>query len=47
MRKIVLLGGLIIATMDNSTAQSLERMQWFNEPEQWEIKYTLFKSTKH
>ena len=36
MKKIVL-SGLMIATSFACMAQSLEKMQWFNEPEQWEI----------
>ena len=36
--KKLLLGGLMIAASFTGMAQSLENMQWFNEPEQWEIK---------
>lgn len=38
MKKIVLLWGLLMAAYSTGMAQSLEKMQWFNEPEQWEIK---------
>ena len=37
MRKF-LIGGLIIAAPHVCMAQSLEKMQWFNEPERYEIK---------
>ena len=36
--KRLLLGLLLIAASYNGMAQSLEKMQWFNEPERWEIK---------
>ena len=36
--KKLLLGGLMIAASFTGMAQSLENMQWFNEPEQWDIK---------
>lgn len=38
MKRILLLGGLVFAAFGDSMAQSLEKMQWFNEPEKWEIK---------
>lgn len=38
MKKILLLGLAVIASWQLGMAQSLEKMQWFNEPEQWEIK---------
>lgn len=34
----LLLSGLMIAVSFACKAQSLEKMQWFNEPEQWEVK---------
>lgn len=37
MKKIfVSMAAMLLAT--TSMAQTLERMQWFNEPENWEIK---------
>lgn len=36
--KNLLLSGLMVAVSCTCMAQSLEKMQWFNEPEQWEIK---------
>ena len=36
--KKLLAGGLMAAVSCTCMAQSMERMQWFNEPEQWEIK---------
>jgi len=36
--KKLLLSGTMIAASFVCMAQSLENMQWFNEPEQWEIK---------
>lgn len=38
MKKIVLFFLALIAFSVNSSAQSLEKMSWFNEPEQWSIK---------
>ena len=38
MKKIVLFFLALIAFSVNSSAQSLEKMLWFNEPEQWSIK---------
>ena len=38
MRKLVLLSFVIVASLQFCGAQSLDKMQWFNEPEQWEIK---------
>lgn len=38
MKKSMLLSGCMIAASCACMAQSLEKMQWFNEPEQWEIK---------
>ena len=37
MKKIIL-SGLMTAISFSGMAQSLEKMQWFNEPEQWEIE---------
>ena len=37
MKKLIL-SGMMIAASFTCMAQSLEKMQWFNEPEQWEIK---------
>ena len=37
MKKILIFGALLIVSMD-AMAQSLEKMQWFNEPAKWEIK---------
>lgn len=36
--KQLLLSGAMIAVSFTCVAQSLEKMQWFNEPEQWEIE---------
>ena len=38
MRKFILAGLLFLGSVQLGWAQSLEKMQWFNEPEQWEIK---------
>lgn len=38
MKKVTLLSGLAIAASLSGKAQSLEKMQWFNEPERWEIQ---------
>lgn len=38
MRKFILAGLLFLGSIQWGWAQSLEKMQWFNEPEQWEIK---------
>ena len=38
MRKLVLLSFVIVDSLQFCGAQSLDKMQWFNEPEQWEIK---------
>ena len=37
MKKIVLLVS-VLASISTGMAQSLDKMQWFNEPESWEIK---------
>ena len=37
MKKIIF-GALILFLAQNLSAQSLNKMQWFNEPEKWEIK---------
>ena len=37
MKKLVV-GGMMMAASFSCMAQSLEKMQWFNEPEQWEIE---------
>lgn len=36
--KKILLGLFAFLSVQNASAQTLEKMQWFNEPEQWEIK---------
>ena len=36
--KKLLFGLLMAVVAQTSFAQTLEKMQWFNEPEQWEIK---------
>ena len=36
----LLLSGLMIAVSFACKAQSLEKMQWFNEPEQWEEQFS-------
>ena len=41
MKKLFLLGGLTLAATLSGRAQTLEMMQWFNEPEQWEIKNNM------
>lgn len=39
MKKSIVLSGLLLAASCwTCMAQSLEKMQWFNEPEHWEIK---------
>lgn len=38
MKRILFVIGFMIAASYTCRAQSLEKMQWFNEPEQWEIK---------
>ena len=38
MRKSILSIGLALAAVCGCEAQTLEKMQWFNEPERWEIK---------
>ena len=38
MIKLLLLSLAALASLQFSMAQSLDKMQWFNEPEQWEIK---------
>ena len=35
--KKLLLGAVALVASVAATAQSLEKMQWFNEPENWEI----------
>lgn len=37
-KKIALLGCLVALASQSVLAQSLEKMQWFNEPEKWEVK---------
>ena len=37
MKKIIL-GVFALLAMETTSAQTLEKMQWFNEPAQWEIK---------
>ena len=36
--KKVILGAITLFLAQNLSAQSLNKMQWFNEPEKWEIK---------
>lgn len=43
----LLLSGLMIAVSFACKAQSLEKMQWFNEPEQWEVKNNSLLTTVH
>lgn len=38
MRKFLLSSLLLAVSISEGMAQSLEKMQWFNEPEQWEVK---------
>lgn len=38
MKRSILLTFAVLLAATSSMAQSLEKMQWFNEPEQWEIK---------
>ena len=38
MKKTVFLGLALALFLQNGMAQTLEKMQWFNEPAQWEIK---------
>lgn len=38
MKKNLVLSLICMLFLQNSYAQSLEKMLWFNEPEQWEIK---------
>ncbi len=38
MKKALLSAMLMTALSTAATAQSLEKMQWFNEPEKWEIE---------
>ena len=38
MKKRLITGMALWASLQCGMAQSLEKMQWFNEPEQWEIK---------
>lgn len=37
MKKIIL-GVFALLAMETISAQTLEKMQWFNEPVQWEIR---------
>ena len=37
MKKILLCGAMLVASL-TAMAQSLDKMQWFNEPEEWDIK---------
>ena len=37
MKKIIILAAIAASAL-TSMAQTLDKMQWFNEPEQWEIK---------
>ena len=36
--KNILFGAMVLFLGQNLSAQSLNKMQWFNEPEKWEIK---------
>ena len=38
MKRSILLTFAVLLAAATGMAQSLEKMQWFNEPEQWEIK---------
>lgn len=38
MKKFLLASGLLLAASMPAMAQTLEKMQWFNEPEKWEIR---------
>ena len=38
MKKRLILGMAFWASLQCGMAQSLEKMQWFNEPEQWKIE---------
>ena len=38
MKKQLILGMALGASLQAGMAQSLEKMQWFNEPEQWKIE---------
>ena len=38
MKNLVLVAVAFMMSLQFSVAQSLEKMQWFNEPEKWEIK---------
>lgn len=40
-KKIALLGCLVALASQSVLAQSLEKMQWFNEPEKWEVKNNM------
>ncbi len=37
-KKITILGCLVLLAGQSIMAQTLEKMQWFNEPEKWEVK---------
>ena len=37
--KKIILSGMMVAASFSCLAQSLEKMQWFNEPEQWKIAF--------
>ena len=41
MKRFLLLSGWMFVASMLCSAQSLEKMQWFNEPENWEIKDNL------
>lgn len=38
MKKRVLSILFVAMSLQSAMAQSLEKMQWFNEPEEWEIE---------
>ena len=38
MKKRLITGMALWASLQCGMAQSLEKMQWFNEPEQWKIE---------
>lgn len=38
MKKILIRLSLLFAFFQGLKAQSLEKMTWFNEPQEWEIK---------
>lgn len=45
--KKLLLSGMMIAATFTCMAQSLEKMLWFNEPEEWTIKNNSLSMIKN